>query len=235
MGFKSFITMFSRFALPSACLLCDKHTSLPICPACEKDLPTLGTSCTRCARILSTAAKVQCGACLQSPPPFDCTFALFPYEQPIIQLIAQLKFGHQLSCARALGKIFCQNMLNKWYVNAALPDLIIPIPLHPKRLRMRGFNQALEIAKEISKFFNIPIDHSTTRIKATIAQSHLPASRRQKNVAHAFIFNRSYQDLTVAVMDDVITTSYTMNEFCGGLRKNGVKKIHVWCCARSQR
>ena len=93
-----------------------------------------------------------CGACLKNPPPFDLTHALFPYQPPIMQLIIALKFQHQLSYAQALGEWLTQAIQQGWYRHQPLPDLIIPVPLHPRRLRERGFNQALEIARPIAAY-----------------------------------------------------------------------------------
>ena len=174
-----------------------------------------------------------CGDCFANPPSFDRTFALFPYEQPVIKLITGLKFEHDLAYAKALGDLLADRIQTAWYVSLRLPDVIIPIPLHPERMRERGFNQALEIARPVSRKLGIPIDFSgTKRCRHTARQSDLPAKKRGENIAGAFACRAHYNGRKIAVIDDVITTGQTIKEFCGVLRESGAEKIDVWCCAR---
>jgi ComF family protein len=120
------------------------------------------------------------------------------------------------------------------YHNQPLPSLIIPVPLHPKRLRERGFNQALEIAKPISKKLKIPIDKkSCYRIRHTAAQSGLSQSDRLKNLANAFEMKKPLIAKHIALIDDVMTTGQTLMELANLLYKNGVEKIDIWCCAKT--
>lgn len=223
--------------LPATCILCGyfAQQSRIICFECEQDLPILSHYCQQCAQFLPVTEKIDliCGACLQHSPPFDFTHALFPYQAPIIQLIIQLKFRHQLSHAQAFARFFIKAIQKQWYAKKPLPDLIIPVPLHPIRLRERGFNQALEIAKPIAKALGLPIDnHGAKRIKHTVAQSSLPARERKQNIANAFSVHRNYTGLSIALIDDVITTAHTVTEISAILKQHGAKRIDVWCCAR---
>ena len=225
-----------QFILPTSCLICSYQTAHPrgICDACHQALPILPQSCLCCAQVLWTATSL-CGTCLTHPKPFDRTYALFPYQPPIIRFITLLKFNHELSHAHTLGQLLIEKIKSHWYRNQPLPELIIPIPLHPKRLQERGFNQALEIAKPIGKFFNISIDyHGTKRIKETVAQSGLKAPHRKRNMAHAFATQRSYAGLHVAILDDVITTGMTVSACAAVLKQSGAKRIDVWCVARRE-
>lgn len=227
--------------LPPVCILCGRLTRQTgnLCLACLQDLPILPYHCPRCAQFLPITPHAlaepvpTCGACLKLAPPFDQTFALFPYDPPITQLIIQLKFQHRLSHAKALGELLIQKIRHEWYSDAHLPDLIIPVPLHPRRLRERGFNQALEIAKPVARALSIPIDaHGTRRIKHTAPQSTLTGSERKQNVSHAFSICRDYTGLNLAVLDDVITTGHTLTALCKMLKAHGASRIDVWCCAR---
>jgi len=221
--------------LPPICIFCGDQTQSKenICADCLKNLPILAHTCPQCAQIISgTSDDLLCGDCLKTPPPFDKTYALFPYEPPIIQLITALKFRHELSHAQALGDLLAVKITKKWYINQYLPDIILPIPLHFSRLSKRGFNQAVEIAKPIAKQLNIPLDLSTKRIRPTLAQSSLNAKARQHNVANAFVASKDYSNLCIAVIDDVVTTGHTVTEFCRLLRQHGAKEIHIWCGAR---
>lgn len=123
-----------------------------------------------------------------------------------------------------------------------MPQIIIPIPLHPRRLRQRGFNQALEIAKPIAKKFHVPLDTAhCQRVRYTEAQTQIPAEHRGSNVKNAFVVDKKFfcgenSNIShVAIMDDVVTTGHTVNELSRALRKAGVKTIDVWCCARTRK
>lgn len=221
--------------LPRLCVLCGSasHTARNCCEPCQLALPILSHHCQQCAHILPVGDR--CPTCQHNPPPFRQTYALAPYQAPIIHLITRLKFQHQLSHAQLLGDLLTSRIQQDWYLNHPLPDLIIPIPLHPQRLKARGFNQALEIARPIHKALTIPLDLSgSKRIKATAAQSSLTARERGQNMANAFHADRDYTGLHIAVLDDVITTGHTMRAFCQTLKQAGATYIDVWCCARAQ-
>lgn len=224
-----------NYFLPATCLLCGYNTHEPcnLCQACLQDLPALPMHCYRCGHFLSgSSANQLCGACLSSPPPFDKTFILFPYVSPISNFIAALKFKHELYYSKTFAELLIQQIPH-WYASKALPDMLIPMPLHAKRVRERGFNQALEVARAISRRFSLPIDiKGVIRSKYTQPQSLLAAKERQQNVANAFLVRRDYQGLHIAVIDDVITTGYTLHVLCEQLKKAGATQIDVWCCAK---
>jgi ComF family protein len=217
------------------CLICGftADQTVRLCQDCKQKLPNLPQNCYQCGRLLVEPAELSlpCGYCLTHSPPFDLTFSLFPYLPPIINLIKHLKFNQVLSNAHFFADLF-KLKVPQWYHDQPLPNLLIPVPLHSKRLRERGFNQALEIAKPIAKALKIKLDaHSLIRIKATLAQSHLNAKERKQNIKRAFCTHKRYDGLTIAVLDDVITTGHTMREICTILKNAGAKTIHVWCCA----
>jgi ComF family protein len=226
-----------HWLLPPTCILCHaaSRQTLDLCHACADDLPILSQSCMRCAAILTTDGLV-CGDCLKEPPAFDTTYALFSYQTPITKLIMELKFHQQLVNAHLLGKLMAETLEKRWYYNKTRPDVIIPIPLHPKRLQERGFNQALEIARPISKTLQIPIDIlSCRRIKYTKAQAQLVSVKRGQNMKNAFTINRDLTGLYVAVLDDVITTGRTMGEFSKALKAAGAYRVDAWSVARAIR
>ena len=138
--------------LPGSCLLCsaDSAASL-LCPACTADLPQLPAAlCPQCGE--ETTLGERCGACLKDPPAFARTIALFRYEFPVDRLIQALKYGHQLPLAAWLGLRLGERLV------AADYDLLLPLPLHPSRLKTRGFNQSLEIARVTSRALGIPLN-----------------------------------------------------------------------------
>lgn len=204
-----------------------------ICSICQTHLPILPDHCRRCANFFTyVSAELNCGACLVNPPPFHATFALFPYEWPIVPLIKQLKFQHQLYHAQLFAELMLQKIPD-WYLQTPLPDIILPVPLHPKRLRQRGFNQASEIAKPLARQLAIPLQqHWLKRTKYTNPQSELTAKARKKNLHHAFEATHAVKGLHIALIDDVITTGHTIRACAKSLQAKGARQIDVWCVAR---
>ena len=186
-----YINFIQQKCLPACCLLCGnfaEHDS-QLCYPCQKDLPILSHPCYQCAKILPDfAMPTLCGTCLKEAPPFELTHSLFAYEWPITDLIIQLKFHQKLHLARFFGELIAHKILSDWYKNQILPDLIIPVPLHLQRLKERGFNQALEIAKFISRRLACPLDRSAMKsIRPTLAQSHFSPKNRKHNIIKTFL------------------------------------------------
>lgn len=225
------------FILPRACLICrmttrEKHH---LCQPCANELPILTHSCEKCAQYLYSAREKNliCGQCLIKPPPYHKVYALFPYLFPIPRLIAGFKFDARFSYGSMLSRFMLKAVREQWYAHEPLPDLIIPMPLHHKRLKERGFNQALELARPVARALNLQLDYlGVKRIKATQPQSTLPARLRKQNVANAFSSNRIYRGLHIAVVDDVMTTGQTVTALARVLKNQGAARIDVWCCAR---
>lgn len=147
-------------------------------------------------------------------------------------MIWQLKFQQRLLYAQTLGEMLALQLVEA-YRDHTMPSLILPVPLHPARLKERGFNQALEIAKPIARMFKLPIEKKCVqRIKATEAQSGLSANKRHANMLNAFSVQKSLNADYVAIVDDVMTTGITVRELSNVLLQSGVKRVDVWCCAR---
>lgn len=222
--------------LSYSCLLCgnlsDRHQDL--CTPCYQDLPWLTQCCPRCAiPVPPQNTLTACGHCLQNNPPYEKIHALCLYQSPIIKLILELKFKQALVNARVFGELLAEKIQYTWYKNKPLPKIIIPVPLHPERLKQRGFNQAIEIARPIAKALKLPLYTDARRIKPTAAQATLPAAKRQQNITRAFFMPENLENQSIAVIDDVITTGHTITEFCQTLKKSGASLIDVWCFARA--
>lgn len=228
--------LYSWF-LPKQCIFCgiSLQQDLAICVPCFQDLPILPHHCSVCARFMPSYINLDtpCGACLRQKPLYQKIYALFPYEPPIIHLIIKLKFSHKLSYAQTFGELLAERVQLDWYAARSLPDVILPMPLHPLRLRERGFNQAVEIARPVAKYLNIPLDlNGIFRIKATEAQSGLKAQERKTNMQKAFTAVRNYHGLKIAIVDDVVTTGATIESLCKTLYQNGAQSIDIWTIAR---
>lgn len=224
--------------MPHTCIICGHLSgrSQDMCWQCLNNLPILTQTCSQCANLLPTGyTGKRCGQCVKNAPPFDRTFALWDYQPPIPLLITQLKFHQDLVCARILGEFLLAAIRKEWYRDQRLPDLLIPMPLHTKRLQERGYNQALEIARPIIKALKIPISNTIClRIKATEAQTTIPTASRKQNVSQAFKVQGNVSGLHIAVLDDVITTGHTITTLTETLKQAGAATIDVWCCAKTQ-
>ncbi|ADJ27928.1 ComF family protein [Nitrosococcus watsonii] len=219
-----------RGLYPPRCALCGAPGTPEhdLCAPCRRDLPALGAACSRCARPLPIAGI--CGACQQQAPPQHYTFSPFRYAPPLDYLLLQLKFHGKLHLAPLLGQLTAEYLEQRVH---PLPECIIPVPLHPTRLRERGFNQALELARPVAKQLKIPIHYKAVqRQRNTARQSELPRQERKRNLRGAFALNNTLTARHVAIMDDVLTTGHTVAELTKTLRRGGAQMVEVWTCAR---
>jgi len=214
--------------LPQDCFLCQAASGEQLlCAACERELPSRASACPRCA--LAGSNNAQCGACLADPPHYDASRAAFVYAYPVDALIQALKYGGQL----ALAGFFAQK-LHQRIGEASGVDLIAPLPLHSLRLAERGFNQAAEIAKILSRLCGIAMDAQLAqRVRNTAAQTALPWRERAANMRGAFGCERDLAGLSIAVVDDVMTTGATLNEFARTLKQSGAARVENWVVART--
>jgi ComF family protein len=220
------------FLYPPTCLLCESrgYNDLDLCRACADALPRLEHTCTCCARPLQSADVALCGACQRRPPAYDTATAFCRYQPPVDHLIHQLKFQGKLAHARLLGGLLAEHLAARL---AAMPECVVPVPLHPRRVRSRGFNQALELARHIGRRLEVPVNHGCVRrTRNTDPQMELPAAARRKNVRRAFAVAKGLAAGHVAIVDDVVTTGSTVNELARVLRRAGVQRIDVWSIAR---
>ena len=219
--------------IPQTCLLCGYRGMGDhlLCAGCETDLPWLGYCCSVCAIPLPKKAPDICGHCQHKAPAFDQTQALFHYASPVDKLITGLKFNSRLVNARMLGDLMATKIEAAGGVR---PEALLPVPLHRQRLRERGFNQALELARPLAKTWNIPLlKQPVRRVRATTAQMELPAKERHRNIRRAFECVSPLPYEHIAIVDDVITTGATVNELARLLKKQGIKTVEVLAIARA--
>jgi len=218
---------------PPTCVLCQAPSAqgIDICVGCMGDLPHLLYACRQCASPLSSEHLELCGACQAEPPDFDATVAPFRYAQPINHLLAELKFQGKLVYARVLGGLTAQAVLES---GIGFPECIIPVPLHARRLRERGFNQAQELARYIARRLELPVVGGIVeRTKNTRPQMELDAKQRSKNMRDAFSLKSANHWQHVAIVDDVMTTGNTVGELARTLKAAGVRTVDVWTVART--
>jgi ComF family protein len=219
--------------LPPRCLLCGHRgaQSSDLCASCAFDIPRNDIRCARCALPLEMPAAL-CGECLKKPPAFDAAFVPFVYGHPLDLLMTKLKFGRSLAAGRVLSELWIDALKR---MSISQPDILIPVPLHPSRLRERGYNQALELAKPLAKAIDAELSPNVLRRnRPTQAQIDLPADVRRRNLKGAF----SVTDSTkipphVVVIDDVMTTGATLRECARVLKRAGAARVDVWALARA--
>lgn len=216
------------------CLVCHEagDGGRALCTRCAATLPWLRAACLRCAIPLpGTGAGASCGQCQRRPPVLAETHATFLYGAPVDRLLPRLKFHRDLAAGRLLASCMAEA-----FATLPRPDALIAVPLHPSRLRRRGYDQALELARPLARALAIPLlQGPLVRGRATTAQSRLDAAQRQRNVRNAFqTQTRPGQPLPghVALVDDVMTTGATLRAAAVALRRAGVARVDAWVCAR---
>lgn len=227
------INSVQRWLCPPTCLLCGAPGAdgLDLCSACRGTLPWNTSSCTSCAAPLPVPGT--CGQCLGHPPPFDAALAPLLYRPPLDWLVQGFKFNQRLVPGRLLGELLMGHLAEHI---TACPELIVPVPLHPLRLRERGYNQALELARPLARRFGIPLAHGLVRrTRATATQSLLDAGERRRNVRGAFALAQPLGARHVVIVDDVVATGSTVGELARLLRRAGAERIEVWAVARAGR
>ena len=219
---------FARQLLPQCCLLCGAGSGTALlCSACDAALPRLPPQRCRICAIPAWGAGI-CGACLSAPPHYDRVSAVFIYGFPVDGLIHALKYGNNLPVARLFGETLAH------FIVSERVDLIIPMPLSVPRLRERGFNQALEIARYLAPALDTPLALDVAqRPVDTAAQASLPWKERARNIRGAFVCTEDLNGMRVAIVDDVMTTGATLNELAKTLRRAGAAEVRGWVVARA--
>jgi len=171
---------------------------------------------------------------MQRAPAFDATIAATDYAAPVDQLVLGLKFGSRLDLAPMIGRMLANAALHAQ--SPAMPTLLTAVPLGPRRLTERGFNQALEIAKPLSRALGIKLDaRLVSRLRDTRAQALLHPDERHKNIRNAFIVEDVdvVRGLHIGVVDDVMTTGETLNELAATLKRFGATSVTNFVFART--
>jgi len=215
---------------PPRCLVCREAAppGADLCRACSAGLPWNRVACPRCAMPLAAAGET-CGDCLRRPPPLQEAHAAFVYGFPLDRLLPRFKFHRDLAAGRLLAGCMAERF-------AALPrpDALLAVPLHRARLRRRGYDQALELAKPLSRALDLPLLAGTlVRGRGTAPQSELDAAARKRNLRGAFAVDaRAALPGHVVLVDDVMTTGATLHAAAKALRRAGVRRVDAWVCAR---
>jgi len=228
--------------IPHFCALCHQAGPSGICDSCLRRYFTEPDNCcSRCAHPMESHQKndaALCGACLKRPPNFDRMIAVCSYAPPLDQLLQSFKFGGNLALAPLFAQLLETAVRKHFPDGVPLPSVLTCVPLAPGRLAARGFNQALEMAKPLSRLLGIPLmPHLVERIRETEPQTTIAVNRRRKNVRDAFAINhtrrREIQGQHIGIVDDVLTTGETMNELARTLKRGGAGQISGFVFART--
>ena len=220
---------------PQYCLLCQlrSFSPLPLCADCFAHLQGNDHACGRCALPLAATAAGLCSQCSAQPPAFDSVIAPLVYEPHIALLISRWKFQRERRLTRLLALLWLA-----WVIPPTDRDLLLPVPLHWRRLLWRGFNQAallgLAIRNREPQLASVPLrNRILQRRRATPAQASLNARQRGANLQTAFRVGADVRGLRVAVIDDVMTTGATADAIARSLKAAGAADVQFWCLART--
>lgn len=225
---------------PRVCLGC--HAGLSgtdryyLCAACEEALPRFGPeACPKCGQGLGPGAPVRsrCADCRGRVLAFDGAAAFGPYRDALRELLLQLKFGGERVLADELGRLLARRLAAD--PRAAGAEVIVPVPLHPKTERRRGYNQAALLAEAVGRRLGKPVElRVLSKTRLTDPQALLDAPRRAKNIEGAFAVRRAarVEGKPVLLVDDVMTTGATASEAAKALKAAGAAGVLVAVVAR---
>jgi ComF family protein len=216
--------------LPELCQRCGDTASGGFCKACRSEFVRNSSACRICGLGRLPPGIAQCSDHAASWQ-LDHVIAPLDYAPPAETWLHEFKYGG----ARALGRAFGQLLAEAAAVRRCHVDAIVCVPLHPHRLRERGYNQSLEIARSTTAMLHLPILRAgIARTRETPPQATLDGAARCSNLTHAFTVTRQLAGARLAIIDDVITTGATMNALASGLRAAGARHIEGWAVARTQ-
>lgn len=222
-------------SLPNRCLLCHQSMQAPdagICAICLQACLYHGPICLGCGKSMQLQMDY-CGECQKRQP--RKVVAPCSYHQGLGTWIGAIKYQGQLAALPVL----CRALVARIYFLEqqgllTLPQALVPVPLHPKRLRQRGFNQAWLIAHELSQLLQLPlVSEGLTRQQDTRPQAGLSGAQRRRNLQDAFILADHFEFQRIALVDDVVTTGTTVAEIARLFEARYVY-VQVWCLARAE-
>ncbi|MEA3545544.1 MAG: ComF family protein [Thermodesulfobacteriota bacterium] len=227
--------LFKLF-FPPACPLCSR--TLPndspkiFCADCWSGFrPLSDAHCPLCALPFTGISNSShlCGRCIKQLPTYEKVYAVGLYETSLRRAIHQFKFNHKVSLDRSLGKLLEQAVDSNLHI-----DLVVPVPLHRKRLQQRNYNQALLLAREFARIRKVPVANDLLlKVNETNSQQGLSAKERVKNLQGAFTLQGAITGKTILLVDDVMTTGATVETCSQVLIAGGAVKIYVAVIGRA--
>jgi len=214
------------FFTPGYCLLCESliPDGYQLCMACNADCPVPGAPCPNCGMPLRGYGDL-C-SCTYSPSTIDRLITVQTYQYPVNTIIHAMKYQQQVSLCREVGLRLAEKVQRS---GTMLPDCLVPVPMHRKRLRERGYNQALEIARVIANSLDLYLEADLVlRKRPTATQIGLNPTERFRNVKGAFSLSREMSYDSIAIIDDVFTTGATALELANILKIATARRVELW-------
>lgn len=237
MLFRALLDIF----FPPLCLACKSFvpdsTEILLCTACrEKIIPIQSPLCPVCGIPFHTEQGMDhtCGECATTHRPFTAARSAVVFGGPVQELIHRLKYGKKTHLSRPLALLTARRVVP--FIAESGAELVVPVPLHRKRLRQRGFNQSVLLAGVLAKSWHLPLSRNNLRrIRWTEPQIHLPVADRIRNVRGAFAVKDPTQieGKRLVLVDDVYTTGSTVTECAKVLRNAGAEEVYVVTVARA--
>ena len=222
---------------PSSCAGCGqlliRSSQGPLCEACWETLPRCRGVICRCGLPL-LADQTACGGCRGDSEPFAAGASLGPYEGTLRLVLHELKYSGRRRAAQRLAAMLLEDDAVRRLV--ATSELLVPVPLHPRRLRQRGFNQSALLAAALGRALARPVcADALARLRETAPQSGLTAGERRRNVRDAFALRRRARTAgrVVTLIDDVTTTGATASACAQALAKGGAREVRLLTVARA--
>lgn len=216
------------------CVLCGSSCQQQICQICYLSLHHHNSidrnRCPRC-QIERRPKQLECDNCKENTFVFSRIIAAYDYGYPLERVLHQLKYNNKLEFSTLLSQLFWSRIRRQI---AALPDAIIPVPLHPNKHKLRGFNQVHELIREFTNLHPEITAITARRIKETKQQAQLNRAARISNLKNAFVIDANIRNKDVVIIDDVITTGSTANEIAKLCKQLGAHDVQIWCLMRAQ-
>lgn len=234
----TFLNALLNIITPHVCHICGKGADSYLCKDCIHGINLITEGfCSVCGVpfISKSPFLHTCGTCIKKKPKFTKARSIGVYEGILRDAVHKFKYNGKTSLAKPLG-LFMAERVSSIFSRKAEAFLVIPVPLHKKRLKERGFNQSLLLARGIAEIHHIPLDYlNLKRIRYTEPQINLKGEERLKNIRGAFAVEnaRIFKNQEILLIDDVYTTGATVAECTKVLKKSGAKGVFVLTLARA--
>ena len=227
--FKSVVIKAGVWLWPEICPFCGRASNQGICKNCRKELETLRIKdprCMQCGKPVRRSEQEYCYDCMHAAHLYDRGLSLWLHRKPVNHSIYQFKYHNQ----RRFGEIYAEEIISAYsrIIKKWNPDLILPVPLHEKRRKERGYNQAALVSRKLGSVLGIPVDEkSLVRRIYTAPQKELGRRERRENLSLAFALRKEFSSVPVVLLvDDIYTTGSTIDAVAGLLKKKGVEKVY---------
>lgn len=233
---RKFLSGLGELLFPPRCVICGTYTDMGgLCGGCLAQVSFIGSPmCPKCGMPYPVEEGVDhlCGDCIKGGQHFSVARSVGIYKDNILEIVHRFKYGGKLPAGRLLGSLMAARAEDFFIIRQY--DVIIPVPLHRDRLRQRGFNQSLLLAREIAGNFDMPVEFETLiRVRDTGPQVNLGGDERRENVKGAFEAADSVKGKRVLLIDDVMTTGSTVRECARSLAGKGALEVAVYTAARA--